>query len=56
MVIVKDRFSQLTRSIPTAKITSMQVTHIFFRGWMMTYGIPDFILLGNVKQLVSKFL
>lgn len=41
--------------IPTAKITSTQVAHIFFNDSVIPYGIQDTILADNEQQFVGKF-
>lgn len=37
MVIISERYSKLTRAIPTTKITSTQVANIFFTNWIISH-------------------
>lgn len=55
VAILTDRYSKLTSFIPTAKMTSTKVAHIFFHDYVILYGIPNVILLENGPQFVSKF-
>lgn len=49
VVIMTDRYSKLLRAILTTKITSTQVVHILFYGWVLPYEILDVILSKNCQ-------
>lgn len=53
--IITDRYIKLTGAIPTTKITSTQVAHIFLHESGMPYGILDVIMSYNGQQFLSKF-
>lgn len=55
VIIITDRHSELTSAIPTPIISSTYVAHIFFNNRVISYGIPDIILLDNGQQFVKKF-
>lgn len=62
VVICLDRYSRLTRPIPTATYTSTQIAHIFLHKYVVHYGIPDVILsvsnyfAVNLIQLTDHYL
>lgn len=55
VVVMTDRYSKLTRDIPTSSITTTAVKYIFSEHWINPHGIPAFVLTDNGTLLVSKF-
>ena len=55
VVVITDRYSKLTRAVPTAKITAPVVAAVVLEHWVIPYGIPNHILSDNGSQFVSKF-
>lgn len=53
--ITTDKYTQPTRVLPTTKITSTQVSNIFFNDWIIPYGVPDTVLSDGSQHLVCKF-
>lgn len=43
-VAITDKYSKLTRAIPTLKIISAQVGHVVSHDWVIPYSIPDLML------------
>lgn len=54
VVDTTDKYSKLTREILTTRITSTQVSNIFFNSWVILYSILDTVLSDNGEQFVSK--
>jgi transposase InsO family protein len=56
LLVVTDRFSELTRAYPLASTTAEVVAKVFFDGWFSAgYGIPRILLTDNGTQFVAKF-
>ena len=55
VVVLTDRYSKLTRAIPTGKTTATTVATIFVDHWVIPYGIPNYVLTDNGPQFVAKF-
>lgn len=56
VIVMKDRYSELKRTVPLTKTTVLYVASIFFDHyhWIMTYGIPAYLLTGDGLHFVSK--
>lgn len=55
VVVITDRYSKLTRAVPTKTNTAPQIVTIFMGNWAMPYGIPEFHLTDNGAQFFGKF-
>jgi transposase InsO family protein len=55
LLVIVDRFSKLTRSVPLKTITTEEVSKAFIKEWYCIYGAPSFLLSDNGTQFVSKF-
>lgn len=54
-VVMKNRFSKLTRAISVAKITTPNVATVVLENYFIIYGAPDIILTDNGKQFTSGY-
>lgn len=54
-IVITDRYSKVTRAIPTSKTASTHAANIFFEHWVIPYGIPKYLLTDNGPQFTSKF-
>ena len=55
VVVLTDRFTKLTRAIPTRTTTASDVASIFIDYWIYSYGVPDYLLTDRGTQFMSKF-
>jgi transposase InsO family protein len=55
LLVMIDRFSKLTRTVPLRIIISTEVATIFVHEWYCVYGAPVILLTDNGTQFVSKF-
>lgn len=55
LMVITDRFSKLTKSVPLKDISYKTVAHAFLNHWALTYGPPTLLVTDNGKQFVSKF-
>ena len=55
ITVMTDRYSKLTRAVPSTKTTAPQVALIFLDNWVIPYGIPSYVLTDNGPQFTSKF-
>lgn len=53
-LVVTNRYSRMTRAIPTSRSTSMRIANIFFTHWFARYGIPTYLLTNDGVQLAGK--
>lgn len=54
-LVIRDRYTKLTRAVPMTKITVTKVAQAFIDNWVMPYGIPQFPMPYNGPQFISKF-
>lgn len=54
-VIKTNRYTKLTRAIPTTTIASSQVPNIFSNDWVIHYGISDIVLSDSGEQFFRQF-
>lgn len=54
IVILTDRYSKLTRAIPTKSITAAHVGNILLEVWIIPNGILERILTDNGPHFVEK--
>lgn len=55
LLVISDRFSKLTKTVPLRGITATTVAQAFCTHWVFTYGPPVFLLSDNGAQFTSKF-
>jgi hypothetical protein len=55
MLIITDRFSKLTRTVPLRVISALAVAKAFCEHWVFVYGPPRYALTDNGAQFASKF-
>jgi transposase InsO family protein len=55
LLVIVDRFSKLTRTVPLKTITAEEVSKAFVNEWFCVYGAPVVLLSDNGTQFVSKF-
>ena len=55
LLVITDRFSKLTRTVPLKRITAATVATAFVHHWVFTYGPPIKLLSDNGSQFTSKF-
>lgn len=54
--IITDRCSSLSRALPTPKIWSSHITHIFLNHYITVYEVPDILLSNKVERFVNDCL
>jgi hypothetical protein len=55
LLVIVDRFSKHTRTVPLKNITAEEVSKAFVNEWYCIYGAPIVLLSVNGTQFVSKF-
>ena len=55
VLVITDRFSKLTRSIPLRTTTASVVANAFLDNWVYVYGAPRYVLTDNGPQFAAKF-
>ena len=55
LLVISDRFSKLTRTIPMRTTTALAVAKAFCTHWVFAYGPPKFLLSDNGTQFTAKF-
>lgn len=55
VLVIKNRFSKLTRTIPLKQTTAPTIAQAFIDMWVMPYGMTNYVLTDNGSQFVSKF-
>ena len=55
LLVITDRFSKLTRTVPLKRITAAVVAEAFTKHWAFVYGPPVYLLSDNGSQFLSKF-
>lgn len=53
-VVVTDRYSKITRSIPTRQTTFINLAYIFLNVWTVLNGIPNYILTGDSTYFTTE--
>lgn len=54
-VVITDGYSKLTRTIPMKKTMEPRIAAIFTDNWVISNGVPEFLLTKNGPQFVRKF-
>jgi hypothetical protein len=55
LLVIADRFSKLTRTVPLRTITALTVAQMFCEHWVFVYGPPVSVLTDNGPQFASRF-
>eukprot|EP00171_Calliarthron_tuberculosum_P023081 IDg23081t1 len=55
LLVITDRFTKLTRTIPLARTRAWEVANAFAKNWVFIYGAPTSILTDNGPPFNSKF-
>ena len=55
VLVMTDRFTKLTRSIPLRTTTASVVASAFLDHWVYPYGAPRYVLTDNGPQFAAKF-
>jgi Chromo (CHRromatin Organisation MOdifier) domain/Integrase core domain len=55
LLVITDRFSKLTKTIPLRTITAHSVAEAFCTHWVFAYGPPRYLLTDNGAQFTAKF-
>lgn len=53
--VITNRFSKLTRAIPTSAISWTLLANVFFENWIISFRIPSYLLTINGPQFVTTF-
>lgn len=53
LLLLTDRYSKLTRSLPTSKKMELHIASHFMNSWIISYGIPMHVFTDNKTQIVS---
>jgi hypothetical protein len=54
LLVISDRFSKLTRTVPLRTITALVVAKAFYDAWVFSYGPPRYLLTDNGTQFNAK--
>jgi transposase InsO family protein len=54
LLVISDRFSKLTRTVPMRTNTALAVAKAFCDHWVFAYGPPRFLLSDNGTQFTAK--
>jgi transposase InsO family protein len=54
LLVISDRFSKLTRTIPVRTTTALAVAKAFCTHWVFSYGPPRYLLSDNGTQFTAK--
>ena len=55
ILVITDRFTKLTKTVPLRTITSLAVARAFCREWVFSYGTPKTLLTDNGTQFTASF-
>jgi transposase InsO family protein len=55
LLVMTDRYSKLTKTVPLRRITTNVIAHAFITHWVLNYGPPTYVLSDNGKQFTAKF-
>jgi len=54
LLVISDRYTKLTRTVPMTRITASAVAKAFAVHWAFTYGPPALLVSDNGKQFASR--
>jgi Integrase zinc binding domain len=55
LLVITDRFSKLTRTVPLRNISAFVVENSFYENWVFVYVPPRYALTENGAQFSTKF-
>jgi transposase InsO family protein len=55
LLVITDRFSKLTRTVPLRTTTALVCARAFCDPWVYAYGAPRHVLTDNGPQFTAKF-
>lgn len=55
LLIISDRFTKLTKSVPLKSISAAEVAKAFVNEWVFNYGPPKELISDNGKCFTAKF-
>lgn len=55
LLVITDRFTKLTKTVPLKRITATAVAHAFVHHWVFHYGPPRTLLSDNGSQFMARF-
>jgi transposase InsO family protein len=55
LLVMMDRFSKLTRTVPLRSISAFTVARAFCEQWVFVYGAPRYVLIDNGPQFTAMF-
>ena len=55
LLVMTDRFSKLTRTVPLRTTTALVTAKAFCEHWVFCYGPPRYVLSDNGPQFAAKF-
>ena len=55
LLVITDRYTKLTKTVPMRSITALVVAKAFCEHWVFVYGPPVTLLSDNGRQFVAKF-
>jgi hypothetical protein len=55
LLVMTDRFSKLTRTVPLRTTSALVVAKAFCEHWVFCYGPPRYVLSDNGPQFTAKF-
>lgn len=55
VVVMTDRYTNLTKPIQTTNTNANTVARIFIEYWVASFGIPYKVVTDNGPQFVAKF-
>lgn len=53
-IVVTDKYSKITRAIPTSRTSSSYVANVFFAFCVVPYGIPAYVPTENGVRLTKQ--
>jgi hypothetical protein len=56
LLVISDRFSKLTRTVPLRTITALRVAKALCDAWVFSYGPPRYLLTDNGTHFNAKVL
>ncbi len=55
ILVITDRYSNLTRSVSMAKTKAPDIAAAFLNNWVFPYGVPNTVLTDNGPQFIAEF-
>ena len=55
LLVITDRFTKLTRTVPIRNMTALTIAKAFVENWVYPYGPPAYLLSDNGGQFASRY-